>query len=94
MLTAAASPLVQGAASAALKTIRVRALRSFLVGGKRVEIGTEIELDRRAGMELVSYNKAELVTEPAEVMAAAVADLKAGPTPTAPMPTKGKKRGI
>lgn len=98
MLTAAGSSLVTGAAPAAPKTVRVRALRPFLIKGQRVEVGSEIELERRLATEIVTANKAELVTPAALVMAAAIADLKPDLQPKATLskapPARVDQQGI
>jgi hypothetical protein len=65
-LQSAQSPLVRGGTAAhAMATtpppVKVRVLRAFLLQGKRVEIGKEIEISKALAVELVSVNKAEFV---------------------------------
>jgi hypothetical protein len=59
--------------------VKVRVLRAFLLKGKRIEIGKEIEVSKALAVELVSVNKAEFVREPAAASSARQA-------PTAPAP--------
>lgn len=89
MLTAAGSPLVNGALSDPMDTLkmtRVKVLRAFLLKTTRQEVGSIIEkMDRRLAVELASANKVELL-QPEAVAAAAIADLK--PAPAAKVPAK------
>jgi hypothetical protein len=67
-LLAANSPLVNGGTAeptmaTPAKTTKVRAVRAFLIQGKRVDPGKEIEVSRNLALELVSTNKAELVPD-------------------------------
>jgi hypothetical protein len=62
--------------------VKVRALRAFLVKGKRVEIGKEIEVSKAFAVELVSVNKAEFVRDPA----AASSARQAPPAPASKAP--------
>jgi hypothetical protein len=74
-LQASGSPLVSGGTSPTTmdkpKTVKVRALRAFLIAGKRVEPGKEVEVHRNLGVELVTTNKAEFVVTDVPAKAAA-----------------------
>jgi hypothetical protein len=84
-LQSAHSPLVAGgtgphAMATTPPPVKVRALRAFLIQGKRVEPGTVVELPRLLATDLVTNNKAVLVTEAAKQFSAK----PAGPQDKAP----------
>jgi hypothetical protein len=63
--TATSSSLVRGGAGAhAMATqappVKVRALRAFLIQGKRVEVGTSVDVPKGLAVELIGANKAEI----------------------------------
>jgi hypothetical protein len=63
---ATSSPLVRGGTAVhAMATtpppVKVRVLRAFLLQGKRIEIGKEIDVSKALAVDLVSVNKAEFV---------------------------------
>lgn len=45
-----------------MKTVKVKILRGVSIAGERIEPGTETEIDRRLGSDLVSCGKAEYCT--------------------------------
>lgn len=58
MLTASGSALVAGASPQPMKNVTVKVTRAFLVGGKRQEVGTVLDVDLVLAGELTSAGKA------------------------------------
>ena len=69
MLSAETSALVAGGmrapATATAPQVTVRVLRAVMVGGKRIDPGTELAVDRWFAAELLSAGKAERLADAA-----------------------------
>lgn len=70
------SGLVAGVVQPAFKTTRIKLGRAICIGGKRIEPGTTIDVDRQLAAMLIGANKAERAPEetpkPAPVQTAPV----------------------
>lgn len=87
MLAAAGSPLVAGGLGAPARLVRLRVLRPFLMkGGRRVEIGAEVEVPAALAGELVTALKAQ------RIVAAPAAAAMPAPAPADQSPAKRKRR--
>jgi hypothetical protein len=92
VLTAAGSPLVNGASPDAMdkpKVVRVKVLRPFLLKLVRQEVGAVIDVPRNLASELASANKVEILKPQ---VAAEAPDLKPeAPAEAEPKATKGAR---